>query len=175
MSDQGLLVLGILIGVVALWLALAWYKRHKYRKISKRGRQGEADAETLLERLGYTIISRQERGTVRFTVDGQVHESTDRADLIVAKKGRTYVAEVKTGAQANVDLPHVRRQLFEYSHVFETDGILFVDMNTRSVSEVSFEASEDPHFPLGPFLAGAACGIFVVLIIMVLYGSGVMA
>lgn len=169
MSDQILLALGVLIGMLALWRTLSWQKKYKYKKVSRRALQGETDAADLLEQLGYIIVSRQERGTVRFFVDGQVHESTVRADLIVTKQGRTYVAEVKTGAQANVDLPNVRRQLFEYHHVFQTDGILFVDMNTRSVSKVVFETEENTMIQLRPFLTGFVCGVVIVLSITYLF------
>lgn len=166
MSEMQLFLLaGAAIGVLLLWWALSLKKTHSLKRIARRAQRGEEGAEALLIREGYSIISRQECAEVRMDVDGETHKSFVRVDLIVSKDGRNYLVEVKTGKQANVDLPNVRRQLFEYRHIFNTDGILFVDMNNESVSEISFETEDAGAFPISIFLAGVFCGIILAIFI----------
>ena len=76
-----------------------------------------------------------------------------RADLLVEARSRSgflrgqrFVAEVKTGERA-IDPTHpaTRRQLMEYLHVFEVDGVLLVDREAgvHSANCLRFEARAD--------------------------------
>ena len=99
-------------------------------------------------------------------LDGEPCESFVRADYIVKKGGKTYLAEVKTGKQANVHLPNVRRQLFEYQNIFDTDGILFIDMNNYAIIEVSFNRSKAINANGKYFLAGVFTGVCLMAFIL---------
>ena len=170
MNEQ---LLFIVAGLVAGMALFSWYsklrKRHRLVKISQRAQKGEAKAEKLLEREGYTVLSSQERRSVTMIVDGEPHESFVRADYIVSKRGKTYLAEVKTGKQANVLLPNVRRQLYEYQNIFDTDGILFLDMNKYAIIEVAFTRSNAPSPDLKYFISGVFVGVCLTIFIFSYY------
>ena len=69
-----------------------------------------------------------------------------RADLLVERDGRLYVADVKSGALAtDPTLPATRRQLLEYLLAYEVDGALLVDMEARQIREVVFPALTPPR------------------------------
>jgi hypothetical protein len=103
-------------------------------------------------------------------VDGESVPVTVRADYLVVRAGRRYVAEVKTGSTAP-SAHHVatRRQLLEYRHAFEVDGVLLVDPEEDSVSEVSFPGGPAAQSPsrllrLRWILVGAAVGIIATVL-----------
>lgn len=117
-----------------LWRALV--VRHRLR----RAVAGERRAERVLERCGWRIVERQPRRPFRFEVDDRSHEVELRPDLLVARRGRLFVAEVKTGLRApRIETSATRRQLLEYRVAYpEADGVLLVDAESEVVSEVVF-------------------------------------
>ena len=66
-------------------------------------------------------------------------EFTLIADYLVERDGRRWVAEVKTGERA-LDLRHgpTRRQMLEYRHAFDVDGVLLVDAEGQQITRVRF-------------------------------------
>ena len=64
------------------------------------GRRGGAEAEPLLRHAGCEVIARQVAGGWTIYADGEPHQVALRADLVVEREGRRYVAEVKTGKLA---------------------------------------------------------------------------
>ena len=85
-------------------------------------------------------------------MDGARRRRTDgrtllRADLLVTRNGRRYVAEVKTGRTApRLDCAATRRQLLEYRIAFGVDGVLLVDAESDCVIVVelgSLDAAAD--------------------------------
>ena len=157
--------LGVLLALFLVRWGQKRFKRNERRAVSRRAQIGESEAEKLLMRRGYTILEAQVRRPVVMHVDGERIESFIKADYLVSKGGRTYLVEVKTGKQANVRLPNVRRQLFEYQNIFQTDGILFMDMNKYDIIEVSFDEDGTVRPALGVFLAGLAAGIVLTVFI----------
>lgn len=159
------LVLGTLIGVV-LW---RWWQtkrdRHSRRFIAKRAQAGETGAEKLLRQHGYTILDAQVKQPVGMTVNGRRYESFIKIDYLVQRGGRVYLVEVKTGKQANVLLPNVRRQLYEYQNIFRTDGILFIDMNKYDIIEVAFDDTDSRDPSLKAFLGGILLGVLLTVFI----------
>ncbi len=75
-------------------------------------------------------------------VDGRPVEAGLRADLLVERRGRVFVAEVKTGPAARPTAPDTRRQLLEYRIAFDCDGVLLVDMDAERVLRVDFDLLE---------------------------------
>ena len=62
-----------------------------------------------------------------------------RADFLAERRGETFVAEVKAGAESvKVTGRATRRQLLEYLFAFEVDGVLLVDMQAEKVRVVDF-------------------------------------
>ena len=140
----------LVLGVALALLFVSWsrdkWTRHQRRAVARRAQSGENRAEKLLAQRGYTILD-------------------IKADYLVRKDGRDFLVEVKTGKQANVRLPNVRRQLFEYQNIFQTDGILFIDMNKYDIIEVAFDDPATSALPLKSFLSGLLVGVLLVVFI----------
>src|SRR5262249_47183429 len=101
---------------------------------------GEIAAERLLAAQGYLVLGRQvaRAWTVLLDPGGPVCVHL-RADLLVEKGRRRFVAEVKTGTVApRIESPPTRRPLLEYRLAFDVDGGVLVDADTGSIREVSF-------------------------------------
>ena len=133
--------------IVAAALALAWVawwvrralRRRRGRLRVRRAVRGERAAERLLERAGFHIDARHPEPEGPVACDGVVHPITVRADLLVSRGERRYVAEVKTGASApRLETAATRRQLLEYAVAYEVDGVLLIDMEQRAIREVEF-------------------------------------
>jgi len=100
---------------------------------------GEAEAERILADLGYRVLDRQVRCLWWMEVDGEETEVELRADLVVERQGRRFVAEVKTGELApRASHPQTRRQLLEYSLAFAPMEILLVDVPSAEVRQIRF-------------------------------------
>ncbi len=149
------IVFGVLLGALGYWWLSRLWIRWLWRRRRSRGRQGELDAEVLLIDHGYTILEDQASRDVTVQVDGQSHPYRLRPDYLVKKKGRRYVAEVKTGKKApNPLYTSTRRQLLEYEVCFPEHGLLLVDMEASRVHEVSWrELRSAPRPGLSAFQA----------------------
>ncbi|MDB4930242.1 MAG: hypothetical protein JWM10_2726, partial [Myxococcaceae bacterium] len=91
---------------------------------------------------GYAVTARQAPASYDLAVDGERWAVSLRADLLVERDGRRYVAEVKTGRQApRLETPATRRQLLEYGMAFDVDGVLLVDVDAGRVRAVEFPAA----------------------------------
>jgi hypothetical protein len=127
----------VLLYLVARWRS--WRASLVARQRGARAVQGERDAERLLARLGYAIVDRQVGLDWAIACDGEDHLVELRADLLVERDGRRYVAEVKTGLSAPLlTNAATRRQLLEYCVAYQVDSVLLVDVEEGSVREVSF-------------------------------------
>lgn len=142
LPDWGLLALLLALvafGALLLWRVLrvlSWLRMWRYRTIGSRG---ERKAEELLTRAGYEVLDRQVTRRYPVLVDGTAREVLVRADMLVRKSGRTYVAEVKAGWIASNPLhTPTRRQLLEYEVVFDVRGVLMVDVPRKRVLRVEF-------------------------------------
>ena len=148
MADAALGVLGFATLVALLIAIVAWRRAttriaRGNRRRQRQAKRAEGAAEHLLQDLGYEIVDRQVWQTWTMAVDGEEVEVGCRADLIVRRGDQAYVAEVKTGALApEPTRAATRRQLLEYWIVFPHHGILLVDMERRSIREVTFPQLE---------------------------------
>ena len=103
------------------------------------GRRGERRAWRILQNAGYRIVKRECVAEGTLALDGALQTFSVRADAIVSRKGRTFVAEIKGGAlSARVSTRATRRQLMEYAWVFPVDGVLLVDSRNRRIHTVRF-------------------------------------
>jgi hypothetical protein len=141
--NQLALVAGLLVASIWLWLACRrWHDRWLHRRRWSRALDAEAHAPRLLEKLGYVVLGSQVEGTYQLIVDGRPTTVSVRADYVVSRDGRLYVAEVKSGRLApRLDTSATRRQLLEYLIAFEAHGVLLVDGEGRRVHEVVFPVS----------------------------------
>lgn len=130
-----LFLLGLLTGAGAA-------RRRASRRIARqraKGRAGERAAVRLLRRAGYRILDTEVTAHGRILVDGKELEFRIRADALVTRWWRRYVAEFKGGRDsASPGNRHTRRQLMEYAHVFRVRGVLLVDAPAGKIHRVEF-------------------------------------
>jgi hypothetical protein len=139
-----LLAVVVLVGFFALvgivLFARAALGRRRTRRRFERGAEGEREGAVLLERAGYAIEAAQAAVRYAVDVDGVLAEVALRADfVVVSRDGERFVAEVKTGRVApRLETAATRRQLLEYQHAFDVEGVLLVDADARTVQRISF-------------------------------------
>ena len=127
------------LGQAAYWAFGKWRRRWRARRRSRAAIQGEKDAERLVESEGFEILQRQAKTTWRVSVDGRPLELDLRADLLLRRGSKRYVADVKTGSRApKLTTAATRRQLLEYRCAYDVDGVLLIDMATETVHTVDF-------------------------------------
>lgn len=140
LSPLSLAVAMGIAALAALWLARA-LRRLATRRRQRRARRAEHAAEALLDGLGYRVLERQPRRQWTLEADGEALTVELRADLLVARGRRRYVAEVKTGQTAPaLSTSATRRQLLEYGLAYDAHGTLLVDMEQGIVRHVRFPA-----------------------------------
>lgn len=167
-----LLAVVALVACVALALFVGtaevrrWLRRLLVRKRAHRASAGERNAALLLAREGYAVEEFQACTEYEVTVDGAPVTIALRADYMVTREGRRFVAEVKTGSAApRIDTPATRRQLLEYETAFNVDGVLLVDAERERIHEVAFVRRERARVPVNGWLWFAlfAAGALFVL------------
>ena len=136
-------------GLALVQTARLWWRvasvRWRLAEQSARATAGEALAEKLLVKAGYRIEARQATQRWSVAVDGAAQPVTLRADFVVSRRGKRYVAEVKTGADApDIAATATRRQLLEYRCAFGVDGVLLVDAEADRVHAVGFTLPPQP-------------------------------
>ncbi len=107
---------------------------------SARASDGERTAVSLLERAGYEVLEHQVAGSWTVRADGEPITFGLRADYLVSRDGRRYIAEVKTGRLAP-RLSHgpTRRQLLEYTAAFDVEGVILVDADGETLTHVDID------------------------------------
>jgi hypothetical protein len=132
-----LLLAAAILAVLGRWRA--WRGSRRAQRRAERSIAGEIQAERLLGRLGYRILARQPCLEWGIACDGEDHAVELRADLLVERRGRRYVAEVKTGFSAPLlTNAATRRQLLEYCVAYDVESVLLVDVEEERVREISF-------------------------------------
>jgi hypothetical protein len=152
-----------------LLLLSAWWRGGAVRRRLKaqwlRAGRGEDRAETLLDRAGFCVLGRQVSKRYDLAVDGVKLSVLVRADFIVERGRRRYVAEVKTGKLApRIETPSTRRQLLEYRLVFGVDGVLLVDAEAERISFVEFPLLVPAGRTPSPGWWALAAGVLVVIV-----------
>lgn len=138
----GALVLGfvvlLLVQTVRLWIVRS-APALRVGRHQRLGKEGERRARSLLKKEGYRLCGEQQGGSYCLFVDGRATPIHLRSDYLVEKRGRRFVAEVKSGAlSVKVTSRGTRRQLLEYLFAFDVDGVLLVDMHAHQIREISF-------------------------------------
>ena len=132
-----ILLAAVILAVLGRWRR--WRGSVRAHRRSDRSIAGEVAAERLLARMGYRILARQAGLEWSIACDGEDHAVELRADLLVERHGRRYVAEVKTGVSAPLlTNAATRRQLLEYCVAYDVESVLLVDVEEERVREISF-------------------------------------
>jgi hypothetical protein len=129
----------LVVVVVVLWVV------HQHRVGSRRVRRrnrasiAEREASTLLTAAGWEVLEVQPTCRWPLLIDGVETDVESRADFLVRRDGRLWIADAKSGRRAvSATSPATRRQLLEYLLAFEVDGVLLVDCERRAVIRVAF-------------------------------------
>ena len=159
------LALALLVALV-LAFVVEWSRRVLRRRALRRrfahAAEGERRAATLLEGHGDAITDVQPRARYALLVDGAPSAFDVRADYLVERRGRRYIAEVKTGAHApRLDLPATRRQILEYGLAFQTSGVLLVDADAERVTLIELSGDAAPARVPASRSFALAFGVFV--------------
>jgi hypothetical protein len=167
---------GLLLVGATLWLSARLRGWGRWRAVSarrQRAAQGEARAEVLLARLGYEVEARQVEAAWAVEVDGEAAPIRVRADLLVRRGARRWVAEVKTGEVAPlITCASTRRQLLEYRLAYpEVDGVLLVRPERDQVHEVRFPLPRRGRGGAGGFAWGVAAGAALAWALWRLWGG----
>ena len=169
------IVAAVLVALGALGLAARrWIRRLVRQRRWLRAQDAEGEAPRLLEKLGYGVLGAQVEGGYSLQVDGQPMAVSLRADYVVERRGRRYVAEVKSGKLApRLDTAATRRQLLEYSMAFRVDGVLLVDGEARRVHHVEFPSGKgsESESRLDRSMRWITAGAIVVAILWMLHGT----
>jgi len=160
-------------GLATWWLRGALQRRRMRRRF-RRGRVGEQKAVELLRSAGYRVLADQVSETTGLWIDDRWHEVQVRADLLVEKGGQTYVVEVKTGRTApDPTSSATRRQLLDYSLVFDCDGLILADMQRGKLRHIRFRPggrrrATTRHWPTlaAGILIGLLAGIAATILAM---------
>jgi hypothetical protein len=131
----------LLLSLLVQTARLAWLRAAPRRRLARarsRGSAGERRAVALLERHGYRVVAVQPATEWTILCDDEPHSVAVRADLLVSRGGRSFIAEIKTGECAELDTATTRRQLLEYSVAYDVDGVLLVDMEAERIQQVAF-------------------------------------
>jgi len=132
----------VLFLACGLLFGLALARRKVVRNVAtsrKLGRRGREKALKLLRRAGFEVLDEEVTAPGLVQVDSRLEEYTVRADALVRRKRRIYVAEFKGGpSSASIQNRATRRQLLEYACVFGTDGVLLVDADAGRIHYVRF-------------------------------------
>ncbi|MGF7185805.1 Holliday junction resolvase-like predicted endonuclease [Desulfitispora alkaliphila] len=138
------IIIGIILGIVFTIIARKKLNKFVYRRRISKAKIAETEAIEILEEKGYQVLHTQARNPIVTRIDGIEHKTHVIADAIVAKGGRRYVVEVKTGNQTeNLNASHIRRQLLEYFLIFKPHGIILLDMERKKLHHVELDVVKD--------------------------------
>ncbi|MEG6615912.1 hypothetical protein V6C27_05650 [Peptococcaceae bacterium 1198_IL3148] len=168
MKPADLLILGIVFGALFIYYLIKLIHTYKLKRQAKTSKRAERVAQKYLEQQGYTILSIQQRVPIITKVDGRSYQNHVKADFIVKKGEQKYVADVKTGAQVQRPTSaDIRRQLLEYYLIYQTDGVLLVDMENKKIHTIEFQLKlPDSRKKLLSYLIAMAFGALLVLILV---------
>ncbi|KXG78154.1 hypothetical protein AN618_05460 [Fervidicola ferrireducens] len=157
-----LIVTGIFLGI---W-CLKFYQKTTLRRRRKKARICEKKAIDLLKKYGFDILDVQKSASYFIFINGKPKEIKVRADVIVKKGRKVYVAEVKSGKTSPLlNVPATRRQLLEYYLVYKPAGLLLVDMEQEKIKTIEYSILKKDYsklryifYALGIFFVGFLLG-----------------
>ncbi len=141
----------------------------RLRRRFARGARGQREARDLLQREGYEVLAEEHEVEAVIDVDGEPLPYSVRVDYMVRRGSAIYGVEVKTGDKATDPLYRpTRRQLLEYSHLLDVDGLYLLDMEARRMMRIRFRGAGQRRrgrwalaLVILGFVLGAAAALFV--------------
>ena len=136
--ESFLLIIIILFFFYLGWKIKGFYKNIKFYLYKRKGKKAEKKAIKLLKKNGYKIESFQTTARGSLLQDDETINFFIRADLIVSKNKKKFIAEVKSGKGASIEEINTRRQLLEYSKVFNNKDIILIDTEKNKIKKIVF-------------------------------------
>ncbi len=133
-----LLIILILFFLYLGWKIKEFYKNIKFYLYKRKGKKAEQKAIKLLKKNGYKIESFQTTAKGKLLQDDETLTFLIRADLIVSKDKKKFIAEVKSGKAASIEEINTRRQLLEYSKVFNNKNLILIDTEKNKIKKIEF-------------------------------------
>ena len=158
------LQLSIIIGFIA-FIAGAYLfhqvfrfqRKHKIQKRRRHGEQGESLAKKYLIKQGFEILDEQVEANSSLYVNDQEIPYKIRADFLVERNDELAIVEVKTGKEApKPQNRSTRRQLLEYSLVYDVDCLYLFNAETKSLQSVEFPHNSKKSQSVLPWI----CALF---------------
>lgn len=139
MDIANYIIFGVIIGIILAFYIFKFFRRWKLRKRMQKAKKGEYKAIKFMKSQGFRVTDLQKEGSYTLFIDDKPHVVNVKADMIVKKGKKTYVAEVKTGDKVtSPKYTDTRRQLLEYYMVYQPSGLLLVDMEKQKVRKVEY-------------------------------------
>jgi len=135
--------------------------RWRGRRRTLRGLRAERKAAAMVEAAGYRLHATQPEARYELRIDGRPQAVTVRGDLLAQRRGRWFLVEAKTGQGVDPTLTSTRRQLLEYRHAFDVDGLLLADVEAGELRAVEFPPRRAPGrvaWLIAAFAAGGLVG-----------------
>ena len=134
-----LIICSVLLGIILLVISMRIIGRFRVMGRIRKGQTGEVNAKLYLLKSGYRIIAEQPLTKGVLLIDGNAHQYQVRVDYLVEKDGIHYLVEVKTGKRyTNPIDPSTRRQLLEYSVLYDINSLLLFDGDKKKLSRIEF-------------------------------------
>lgn len=135
------LTAGFYLGIRLARLVLA----RRAARTRRVGQKGGRKALALLESAGFRVLETEVTRRGVLEIDGESLAYHVRADAIVERRRRRYVAEFKGGGDVSrITHRRTRRQLLEYAYLFGVDAVLLVDANRGRIHQVRFPSIGRP-------------------------------
>ena len=132
-------VAGLALLVAAVLRVRRYLELRRLRRRFARGAEGQREARDFLRRRGFELLAEEHEVTGLLEVDGEARPYDVRVDYLVRRGRRLYGVEVKTGSKATDPLYiPTRRQLLEYSHLLDVDGLYLLDMDAKKMMKIQF-------------------------------------
>lgn len=136
------------ITAISIILVLYFYLKPKFndyfinKKIKarlKRGIKKEELASKYLIKNGFKIISHNENFSYYLKENNSKIKITIETDYIAYKNKKKYIVEVKSGNDSpKITNRNTRRQILEYYSFIKNDGVLLLNMENETLSEIKF-------------------------------------
>ncbi|MCG1012675.1 hypothetical protein JT739_08695 [Tepidanaerobacter sp. GT38] len=133
------IIFGALIGIFLTIVLIKYIQRWKLKKRLQKAKKSEYEAIKLMKKYGFEILDLQKKYAYTLYVDDKPHKVTVKADMIVKKGNKIYIAEVKSGDKVTSPrYTDTRRQLLEYYMVYRPSGLILVDMEKQKLRTVEY-------------------------------------
>lgn len=157
--------------LLGLWLTWKLYApARNAARARRKGAAGESRAMRLIRAAGYRVIDTQVVSPMNVQIDGEISTTHLRADFLLERNGRLYIADAKSGDKATSPrTAATRRQLLEYALCYNVSGVLLIDTERGRIHDVRFPSLSAPARSSAIALFALALGLALGLLAPLLW------